>query len=116
MVGWRPSAVNYDKWPALTPEKLEAELRADEAKPNGLGYEATLGFIHDSETAAATLAETLRSTSFDIVMIGAGVRRDEDHFLVFEQLVNIVHEHAPRARIACNTGPTDSDLAIQRWA
>lgn len=116
MVGWHPSAVNYDKWHVLTPERLEAGLRADEAKLNGLGYGATLGFIYDSETAAATLAETLKSTSFDVVMIGAGVRRDDDHFLVFEQLVNIVHEHAPQARIAFNTGPTDSDAAVQRWA
>ena len=58
----------------------------------------------------------LRGDSFDVVMIGAGVRKDDEHFLVFEQLVNVVHEHAPRARIAFNTGPTDSTAAIQRWA
>ena len=42
------------------------------------------------------------------------VRKDDDHFLVFEQLVNTVHEHAPQARMAFNTGPTDSDAAVQR--
>jgi hypothetical protein len=50
------------------------------------------------------------------VLIGAGVRKDDDQFLVFEMLVNVVHEFAPQARIAFNTGPTDSDSAIQRWA
>jgi hypothetical protein len=49
-------------------------------------------------------------------LFGAGVRKDDDHFLVFEKLVNIVHQYAPQARIAFNTGPTDSDLAVQRWA
>ena len=116
MVSWHPSAVNYEKWPALTPEKLEAALRADEAKLNGLGYEASLAFIHSSQTASDDLTTVLKDTSFDVVMIGAGVRKDDDHFLVFEKLVNVVHELAPQARIAFNTGPTDSDAAVQRWA
>jgi hypothetical protein len=116
LVGWHPSAVNYDKWPGLTPEKLEAGLKADESNLNDLGYKATLGFIYDSETGVAALAEKLQETSFDVVLIGAGVRRDDDHFLVFEQLVNIIHEFAPQARIAFNTGPTDSAAAVQRWA
>ena len=116
MVGWHPSAVDYEKWPGLTPEKLEAALRADEAKLNGLGYEASLAFIHSSQTASDDLTTVLKDTSFDVVMIGAGVRKDDDHFLVFEKLVNVVHELAPQARIAFNTGPTDSDAAVQRWA
>jgi len=49
-------------------------------------------------------------------MFGAGVRKDDDYFRVFEKLVNVVHEPTPQARIAFNTGPTDSDLVIQRWA
>ena len=116
MVGWHPTAVNYDKWPGLTPERLEAALRADEDKLNGLGFDTTLAFIHSSESAANDLTTILNGSAFDIVMIGAGVRKDDDHFLVFEQLVNVVHEHAPHARIAFNTGPTDSDAAVQRWA
>ena len=51
-----------------------------------------------------------------LVMIGAGVRKDDEHFLVFERLINVVHEHAPKARLAFNTGPTDSAAAVQRWA
>ncbi|MDJ0992229.1 MAG: hypothetical protein QNI90_01520 [Dinoroseobacter sp.] len=116
MVGWHPSVVNYAKYPGLTPEKLEGALRADETKLNGLGYDASLVFITDGETAAEKVADTLKEQSYDVVLIGAGVRKDDDHFLVFEQLVNTVHEHAPQARIAFNTGPTDSDAAVQRWA
>ena len=52
LVGWHPSAVNYEKWPGLTPEKLEAALRTDEAKLKELGFEATLAFVHNSDTAA----------------------------------------------------------------
>lgn len=116
LVGWHPSVVNYDKWPGLTPEKLEAALRADEKKLNDLGYDAEIGFIYSGETATEQLEKTLKKNAYDVVLIGAGVRKDDDHFLVFEKLVNIVHEHAPKARIAFNTGPTDSDVAVQRWA
>ena len=116
MVGWHPTVVDYAKYPGLTAEKLESALRADEEKLNDQGYEASIGFIFSGEAATDQLVNTLKATAFDVVLIGAGVRKDDDHFLLFEKLVNVVHEHAPKARIAFNTGPTDSDAAIRRWA
>jgi len=116
MVGWHPTVVDYAKYPGLTAEKLETGIRSDQQKLIAQGYDVSIGFIFNGETATEQLAETLRANSYDVVLIGAGVRRDDDHFLVFEKLVNVVHEHAPKARIAFNTGPTDSDAAIQRWA
>ena len=115
MVGWHPSVVDYSKYPGLTAEKLEAALKRDEQKLRDEGFDASIGFIFSGETATDQLAGNLRETSYDVVMIGAGVRKDDDHFLVFEKLVNVVHEHAPGARIAFNTGPTDSDVAVRRW-
>lgn len=116
MVGWHPSVVNYDKYPGLTPEKLEHALRADETKLNDLGYDAAIGFIHSGDTALDQVETALKTTAYDVVLIGAGVRKDDDHFLLFETLINVVHRTAPGARIAFNTGPTDSDKAVQRWA
>ena len=116
MVGWHPTVVDYAKYPGLTAEKLETGIRSDQQKLIAQGYDVSIGFIFNGETATEQLAETLRANSYDVVLIGAGVCRDDDHFLVFEKLVNVVHEHAPKARIAFNTGPTDSDAAIQRWA
>lgn len=116
MVGWHPTVVDYSKYPGMTEAKLESALRADEKKLTDLGYDASIGFIFSGESATDQLADTLKDATYDVVLIGAGVRKDDDHFLVFEKLVNVVHEYAPRARIAFNTGPTDSDSAIQRWA
>lgn len=116
MVGWHPSAVDYEKYPGLTPEKLETGLQADVDRLAKLGYDARLAFVRTGETAADELRAVLSRDRFDVVMIGAGVRKDDDHFLVFEQLVNVAHEHASQARIAFNTGPTDSAAAIQRWS
>lgn len=116
MIGWHPSVVDYSKWPGLTPEKLEAALRADEQKLNDLGYDAAIGFIYSGETATEQLEKSLKEALYDMVLIGAGVRKDDDYFLTFEKLTNLVHEHAPSAHIAFNTGPTDSDDAVQKWA
>lgn len=116
MIGWHPTVIDYSKYPGLTPEKLEGALRADEKKLNDLGYDASIGFIHSGDNATDQVIESLTTASYDVVLIGAGVRKDDDHFLLFEKLVNVVHEHAPQARIAFNTGPTDSDVAVQRWA
>lgn len=116
MVGWHPTVVDYSKYPGLDAGKLEAALRADEKKLIDLGYDASIGFIFSGETATEQLAETLRKNAFDVVMIGAGVRKDDDHFLTFEKLVNVIHRNAPNANIAFNTGPMDSDAAVRRWA
>ncbi|MEM7641211.1 MAG: hypothetical protein AAF366_01635 [Pseudomonadota bacterium] len=116
MIGWHPSVVDYSKYPGLTAEKLEGALRADEKTLKDEGYDASIGFIFSGDTATEEITRTLKDNTYDVVMIGAGVRKDDDHFLIFETLVNVVHEHAPTARIAFNTGPQDSDAAIRRWA
>ncbi len=115
MVGWHPSVVDYSKWPGLTAERLQAALEADKQKLDDLGYDASIGFIFSGDTATEQLETALKETTFDVILIGAGVRKDDDHFLTFEKLVNVVHEHAPMARSAFNTGPTDSDAAVGRW-
>jgi hypothetical protein len=59
--------------------------------------------------------QTLSRKTFDCVLIGAGVRLDPEHFLLFEKLINVVHEHAPTARICFNTNPGDTAAAVMRW-
>ena len=48
-------------------------------------------------------------------MIGAGVRANPSNFILFEKLVNVVHEHAPQAKICFNQMPADIGQAVQRW-
>ncbi|WP_020397211.1 hypothetical protein [Thiolinea disciformis] len=115
MIGWHPSAVNYEKWTHLTPEKLQAMLEADRDSLNQLGYQAELCFVRSAETAQADVEQYLAENAVDCVLIGAGVRTDADHFLVFETLVNAVHKSAPQANICFNTNPTDTAAAVQRW-
>lgn len=115
LIGLDPAVVHYDKWPGLTPDKLEAGLRRDEAALRELGHEAAICFVDHGATAEATVRAALAEAPPDIVLIGAGVRTDPDEFLLFEKLVNLVHSEAPQARICFNTGPTDSVAAVERW-
>ncbi len=115
LIGLNPSVVNYDRWPGLTADKLEAGLRRDEAALSDRGYDAQICFVDHGETAVDVVTAKLAESEFACVLIGAGVRTDTDEFLLFEKLINVVHEHAPTARICFNTGPTDSVDAVRRW-
>jgi hypothetical protein len=48
------------------------------------------------------------------VMFGAALRA-APHLLLFERLINLVHELAPRAKICFNSTPADTAEAVQRW-
>ena len=116
LIGWNPELVDYSNWPDLTPERLTAALEAGKNKLNELGYEANLLFIDYAETAFGVVKNALDQGSYDFVLIGAGVRTVPEHFIVFERLVNAVHESAPKAKICFNTNPGDTAEAVQRWA
>ena len=115
LIGLKPEVADYSNWPGLTPEKLMTELKTDEATLNSLGYDAQLCLVDLDETAETVVTQKLTETAFDCVMIGAGVRTIPDKFLLFEKLINIVHQHAPAARICFNTKPSDTAEAVQRW-
>ena len=108
LIGLKPEVADYSNWPDLTPEKLMAALKADEATLNSLGYDAQLCLVDLGETAETVVTQKLTETAFDCVMIGAGVRTVPDKFLLFEKLINIVHQYAPAARICFNTKPSDT--------
>ena len=115
LVGWNPEIVDFSKWPGLTKEKLLAILEGDRDKLRSLGYQADILFIQDAKSAYDTVVNALNETTYDCIQIGAGVRTIDEHFLVFEQLVNAVHQSAPNAKICFNTNPSDTAESVQRW-
>ncbi len=115
LIGLHPSVVEYSKWPGLTPEKLIAAIDGDAVSFAAAGHEAVICFVDLGATAEAVVHKALTAQRFDHVLIGAGVRTSPDHFLLFEKLVNVVHQHAGKARICFNTGPLDSVEAVKRW-
>ncbi len=115
LIGLRSSSVDFAKWPELTTEKLEAAFNQVLQDLTSQGYEAKWCLTDTGETAEEQVQETLNSFQPEIVLIGAGVRTDPDHFILFERIINSVHSNAPNARIAFNTSPFDSVEAVERW-
>ncbi len=115
LIGLDPAVVDYGKWPGLTAERLEAGLRGDVARLAEQGVAADICFVDHGATAADTVRSAMARAPYGCVLIGAGVRTDPDEFLLFERLVNVVHEIAPASRICFNTGPSDSLDAVMRW-
>lgn len=119
IIGFNPTLLDFSS-PELAPMQLTAEkvmagLDAEAERLRGMGYEPEPCLVDLGETAAAVVAERLRAGSFRCVVIGAGIRTNPKYFLLFEKLLNVVHEHAPRASICFNTKPTDTTEAVQRW-
>jgi hypothetical protein len=117
-VGLDPAVVDYSRapMPGLTAEILTAALDAEKAKLAALGYEVRMLLIDTGETAESVVQEALERGGCDCIMIGAGVRLDPNHFLLFEKLINVVHRHAPASVNICfNTRPSDTAEAVQRW-
>jgi len=115
LIGLHPSVVDYSSIPGLDATKLWAGLTDGERRLQELGYDAKWCLTDLGETAESVVLEQLRQKEYDCIMIGAGVRTMPQHFLLFEKLINLVHEHAPRAKLCFNTRPTDTTEAVQRW-
>ena len=114
--GLHPDAVDdFSQFPGLTREILTGMLHAELDKLKQAGYDAVPCWTDLGETAAAVLTQALTGSTYDCVLIGAGVRLPPKRLALFETMINIVHQYAPGARICFNTNPTDSLAAVQRW-
>ena len=116
LIGWNPDSTDYSKWPELNPEKLSSALEASRSSLDAQGYDASWCFLADAEAATDTVTQALENTSYDCVLIGAGVRLDPDALNVFERLINAVHAAAPSAKMCFNTTLSDIAESVKRWA
>ena len=116
MLGLDPKVVDYSHLAVKLDEPtLRAGLAADEKRLRELGYDAKWLLLDRGETAEAVVSAALKEKTFDCVLIGAGIRTVPPMFLLFEKLINVVHEGAPHAKICFNTVPEDSAVSVQRW-
>lgn len=109
------SAPDFAAFPGLNAGKVMEGLNAGVTDLAAQGYEAKLCLTDFGDTAETVLRNELKSRSYDCVLVGAGVRTTAMHFLLFEKIINVIHEHAPVARICFNTRPSDSAEAVRRW-
>lgn len=81
-------------------------------KEHGIAAEFCLVGLDGSDDIEAVVSAALREHSWDCVVVGGGVRHD---LALFERVLNLVHEGAPRARIAFNETPEGTFEAAMRW-
>jgi hypothetical protein len=116
LIGLHPRAVDFTAVPGLDEAKLTAGLAAAQAEVDAAGFSSEWCLIDaDWTSAAPTLTAALAAGPFAAVLIGAGIRTIPAHFLLFERIVNLVHEHAPAARLCFNTTPATTRDAVLRW-
>jgi len=116
LIGLDPKLVDYAHLPTKLDEPtLRAGLAADEKRLRDLGYDAKWLLVDRGDTAVAVASQALGNETFDCILIGAGIRTIPPMFLLFEMLVNVVHEKAPQAKICFNTGREDTVASVQRW-
>jgi len=113
-LGLDPDFADFSQMPGVTPAQVRSYVDAQLQHIRGLGYFVDSCFVDAGETAEEVTKLHLESRTFDCVLFGSGLRAPA-HLLLFEKLVNLVHERAPHAKICFNTNPADSAEAVQRW-
>jgi hypothetical protein len=81
-----------------------------------LGYEVQGCLVDLGETAESVVSDTLSREKFNCIMVGAGIRALPQHTLLFEKIINTIHQKAPSSSKICfNTNPGDTVEAVLRW-
>lgn len=99
----------------LTIEKIEKGTQATLEKLHGMGYDANAFLIKTGSTDLSSLAKQLKEEKYDGVVVGNGIRGMSSNFILFERIINVIHEAAPGSKIIFNSLPTDTDVAVKRW-
>ncbi len=105
----------FAAFPGLTAEKVEAGMKGTMKQLTELGYEVQLCWTDFGQTALSVLEQVLTKKIVDVVLIGAGIRKPDSNFMLFEKMINTIHALAPQSKICFNTNPMDSVAAVQRW-
>ncbi|SHG11978.1 hypothetical protein SAMN02745157_3654 [Kaistia soli DSM 19436] len=117
-VGQIPETVDFSD-PSLPPgfnaEKIREGFEVAKTSMSERGWDGDLCMIAPDDSGIAMLAGQLAKADYDCVVIGGGLRIPPKGLLLFEKVVNTIHQGAPKAAIAFNTRPQDTAEAAARW-
>jgi hypothetical protein len=82
---------------------------------HGVGAQTCLVGLDGSDDIEAVVSAALAAQAWECVVIGGGIRRNEEQLELFERIVNLTRQHAPDAAIAFNSRPDDTYHAAARW-
>ena len=119
LVGYDPETEDFSdpaRPPGLSATKIQAGIRFGVAQMRERCWEVDvclIRFQEAPETAAPIVERQLKSAAYDCVVIGGAIRLPSN-YLVFEAVINAVHQAAPAAAIAFNSRPEESADAAGR--
>jgi len=117
LLGLDPETVDFSD-PALPPgmtvEKVRAGVAVAVKQFTDRGWESDVCYFLPDATAGPAVERQLRSTNYDCVVIGGGVRLPPRNLALFEVVIHAIRTAAPGAAIAFNTRPDDSADAAAR--
>jgi hypothetical protein len=100
-IGIDPRFADLSTMPHLTTELIQSYIDAQIEALRKSGYDPLSCLVDLGDTAEEVVTRALKAKRFDCVVIGAGLRKPDGLFLLFEKVINLVHRHAPEA--------------VQRW-
>lgn len=116
-VGQKPETVDFSD-PSLPPgfnaEKINAGIALGVAKIEERGWRGDTCMITPDAAGSVMIETALKTTAYDCVVIGGGLRLPPKSLALFEMVVNVIHKAAPDAAIAFNTRPEDTADAAAR--
>jgi hypothetical protein len=118
LIGQIPETVDFSNPalpPGMTAQQVHDGLTRAKQQMVDRGWSVDHCLVSPDATAGQAVVAQLAQGPYDCVVIGAGLRVPPPTLLLFEQILNAVHRHAPGATIAFNTRPDDSADAAGRW-
>jgi hypothetical protein len=96
-------------------KKIQAAIDLGLKQMTDRGWQAEACLIQHDASAGPAVERRLSTATYDCVVVGAGIRLPPKSLLLFETVMNAVHQAAPNTYIAFNTVPEDSADAAARW-
>ncbi len=101
--------------PGYDPAPVVAAIERGQQRFAEYGISCHLGLVPVDDSVEEHIEELLAREPYECVVIGGGIRKQEELLELFERVVNLVRRQAPQAAIAFNRGPDDSADAARRW-
>jgi hypothetical protein len=120
MIGIDPKLIDFSKFTTTATgwdaNRVQAAGQDANKRLIKLGYEVQSCLVDLGETAESVVSDTLSREKFDCIMVGFGIRGLPQHTILFEKIINTVHQKAPpSSKICFNTNPSDTVEAVLRW-
>lgn len=118
IIGEDPSQIDFDAPDApkgMSAQKIMDGLNGSKERLIEAGHPTMILLTKDAQSVEGQVSEALANSDYDVIVVGAGLRTLPSMAAQFERLMNVLHSHAPNAKLAFNSQPGDSDKAALRW-